>query len=69
MKKIEKKTWKGFEILKWSEMDFALWKSTKSYFFADFAFLTCEIKGRNSEKIIFLEKNLENFENYAKFHS
>ena len=38
-----KKTWKSSEIIKWSEMDFALQKSTKKWFFADVTFLTCAV--------------------------
>ena len=38
-----KKTWKSSEIVKWSEMDFALQNSTKKWFFADVTFLTCAV--------------------------
>ena len=53
---------KIFKVLKWSAMDFALWKSTQKWFFVDFTFFTYEVWGSKHTKIskIF-------YENFSKF--
>ena len=57
LKKLEK-----FEIVKWSELDFALEKSTKKWFFADFTFLTCAVLWVKTVKKIHFLKKLQKFE-------
>ena len=51
---------KVFEVLKWSEMNFALSKSTQNWFFVDFTFPPMQYGGRNKSF-----KFLKNF--FSKF--
>ena len=54
---------KNFEIVTWSELVFALWKSTKNDFFSDLIFLTFAVRrSKQWQKFDFLKKKLESSE-------
>ena len=63
MKKINflKKTPEKFEIVTWSDLDFALENSTKNDIFLTSCFSPVKYRDRRSEKIDFLKKDLKNF--------